>query len=186
MASQSQAYDLSRYEPKVAEQPKVRVIKRAQPVKSVYGVRPITLVMAAMIVVSITALLLYNNAMIAEISAEITSATTELELLENENARLNRELDAKMSNEVIAETAVNELGAQQAGKLSGGICEPFFAGCSYCQEQRRDKYFRYYWTGYHKNSGISEVLSNIIYKEEDSRGDMRCPGCKTTGYAVGF
>ena len=110
MASQSQAYDLSRYEPKVAEQPKVRVIKRAQPVKSVYGVRPITLVMAAMIVVSITALLLYNNAMIAEISAEITSATTELELLETENARLNRELDAKMSNEVIAETAVNELG----------------------------------------------------------------------------
>ena len=47
MASQSQAYDLSRYEPKVAEQPKVRVIKRAQPVKSVYGVRPITLVMAS-------------------------------------------------------------------------------------------------------------------------------------------
>ena len=107
MASGSQAYDLSRYEPKVVEQPKVRVVKRAQPVKSVYGVRPITLVMVAMIVVSVTALLLYNNAMIAEVSAEITSATAELE---NENARLNRELDAKMSNEAIAETAVNELG----------------------------------------------------------------------------
>ena len=110
MASGSQAYDLSRYEPKVVEQPKVRVVKRAQPVKSVYGVRPITLVMVAMIVVSVTALLLYNNAMIAEVSAEITSATAELEQLENENARLNRELDAKMSNEAIAETAVNELG----------------------------------------------------------------------------
>ena len=57
MASGSQAYDLSRYEPKVVEQPKVRVVKRAQPVKSVYGVRPITLVMVAMIVVSVTALL---------------------------------------------------------------------------------------------------------------------------------
>ena len=110
MASGSQAYDLSRYEPKVVEQPKVRVVKRAQPVKSVYGVRPITLVMVAMIVVSVTALLLYNNALIAEVSAEITSATAELEQLENENARLNRELDAKMSNEAIAETAVNELG----------------------------------------------------------------------------
>ena len=98
MASGSQAYDLSRYEPKVVEQPKVRVVKRAQPVKSVYGVRPITLVMVAMIVVSVTALLLYNNAMIAEVSAEITSATAD------------RELDAKMSNEAIAETAVNELG----------------------------------------------------------------------------
>ena len=65
MASGSQAYDLSRYEPKVVEQPKVRVVKRAQPVKSVYGVRPITLVMVAMIVVSVTALLLYSNAMIA-------------------------------------------------------------------------------------------------------------------------
>lgn len=75
MASGSRAYDLSRYEPKVVEQPKVRVVKRAQPVKSVYGVRPITLVMVAMIVVSVTALLLYNNAMIAEVSAEITSAT---------------------------------------------------------------------------------------------------------------
>ena len=72
MASGSQAYDLSRYEPKVVEQPKVRVVKRAQPVKSVYGVRPITLVMVAMIVVSVTALLLYNNAMIAEVSAEIS------------------------------------------------------------------------------------------------------------------
>lgn len=56
--------------------------------------------MVAMIVVSVTALLLYNNAMIAEVSAEITSATAELEQLENENARLNRELDAKMSNEM--------------------------------------------------------------------------------------
>lgn len=110
MASGSRAYDLSRYEPKVVEQPKVRVVKRAQPVKSVYGVRPYTLVMVAMIVVSVTALLLYNNAMIAEVSAEITSATAELEQLENENARLNRELDAKMSNEGLAETAVNELG----------------------------------------------------------------------------
>ncbi|MDD3193081.1 MAG: hypothetical protein PHE47_04415 [Oscillospiraceae bacterium] len=110
MATGNQAYDLSRYEPKVAEQPKVRVVKRAQPVKSVYGVRPITLVLVAMIVVSITALLLYNNAMIAEISADITSATAQLEQLQNENGRLNRELDAKMSNETIAEIAVNELG----------------------------------------------------------------------------
>ena len=64
MASGSQAYDLSRYEPKVVEQPKVRVVKRAQPVKSVYGVRPITLVMVAMIVVSVTALLLYLRKML--------------------------------------------------------------------------------------------------------------------------
>ena len=113
MTSGSQAYDLSRYEPKVAEQPKVKVVKRAQPVKSLYGVRPITLVMVATIVVSITALLLYNNAMIAEVSAEITSATNELEQLQNENARLTRELDAKMSDQTIAQTAVNELGLNE-------------------------------------------------------------------------
>ena len=113
MTSGSQAYDLSRYEPKVAEQPKVKVVKRAQPVKSLYGVRPITLVMVATIVVSITALLLYNNAMIAEVSAEITSATNELEQLQNENARLMRELDAKMSDQTIAQTAVNELGLNE-------------------------------------------------------------------------
>jgi len=109
MASGNQAYDLSRYEPR-EEQPKVRLVKRAQPVKSIYGLRPITLVMAAIIVVSVTSLLLYNNAMISEISAEITSATDQLGLLQNENKRLNRELDAKMSNEAVAEMAVNELG----------------------------------------------------------------------------
>ena len=48
--------------------------------------------------------------MIAEVSAEITSTTAQLELLQNENARLNRELDMKMSNEAIAQTAANELG----------------------------------------------------------------------------
>ncbi len=109
MASGNQAYDLSRYEPR-EEQPKVRLVKRTQPVRSIYGLRPITLVMTAVIVVSITSLLLYNNAVISEISAEITSATGQLEQLQNENRRLNRELDAKMSNETVAEIAVNELG----------------------------------------------------------------------------
>ena len=109
MASGSQAYDLSRYEPR-EEEPKVRLVKRRQPVKSIYGLRPITLVMAAVIVVSVTCLLLYNNAMISEISAEITAATDQLEQLQNENKRLNRELDAKMSNETVADIAVNELG----------------------------------------------------------------------------
>ena len=110
MALGNQAYDLSRYEPKPEKQPKMQVVHRAQPVKSVYGVRPITLVVVAMMVVAITALLLYNNAMIAEVSAEITSTTAQLELLQNENARLNRELDMKMSNEAIAQTAADELG----------------------------------------------------------------------------
>jgi len=104
-----QAYDLSRYEPK-EKTPKMQVVKRAQPIKSLYGVRPITFLAIAIAVVAITATLLYNNAMIAEISAEITAVSDDLELLQNENARLNRELDAKISNESLANTAVNELG----------------------------------------------------------------------------
>ena len=109
MAMSQQAYDLSRYEPK-EKAPKMQVVKRAQPIKSLYGVRPITFLAIAIAVVAITATLLYNNAMIAEISAEITAVSDDLELLQNENARLNRELDAKISNESLANTAVNELG----------------------------------------------------------------------------
>ena len=59
-----QAYDLSRYEPK-EKAPKMQVVKRAQPIKSLYGVRPITFLAIAIAVVAITATLLYNNAMIA-------------------------------------------------------------------------------------------------------------------------
>ena len=109
MAMSQQAYDLSRYEPK-QKAPEMKVVKRAQPIKSLYGVRPITFLAIAIAVIAITATLLYNNAMIAEISAEITSVSDDLELLQNENARLSRELDAKISNESLAKTAENELG----------------------------------------------------------------------------
>lgn len=114
VAAENHAYDLTRYEEKTEQKPKMQVIKRAQPIKSLYGVRPITLVMTAMAVVIITAMLLYNNAMIAEISADVTAASNQLEQLQNENSRLNRELDAKISNDSISQYAVNELGL---GKL---------------------------------------------------------------------
>lgn len=116
VAAENHAYDLTRYEEKTEPKPKMQVIKRAQPIKSLYGVRPITLVMSAMAVVIITAMLLYNNAMIAEISADVTATSNQLEQLQNENSRLNRELDAKMSNDSIAQYAINELGLNKLEK----------------------------------------------------------------------
>lgn len=111
MAQNNTAYDFSRFENAPRQQkPTVKVVSRRSPIKAIYGVRPITLVMVMAIVVSIVGVLLYSNAVLTEVSAEVTYTSGQLEILKTENARLNRELDAKVSNETVAKIATNELG----------------------------------------------------------------------------
>lgn len=111
MAGQNTAYDFSRFEAHEKQtKPEIKVVSRTGPVRAIYGVRPITLLMVMTIVVSIIAVLLYSNAVITEVSAEITAKTAELEILQTEHARLNRELDAKISNEAVSQIATNQLG----------------------------------------------------------------------------
>ncbi|MDY4191425.1 MAG: hypothetical protein SOX72_04325, partial [Oscillospiraceae bacterium] len=90
MAAANQAYDLSRYEQRT-EKPKMQVVSRPAPVKSVMGVRPITALMCLCLVVASIAVLLYNNAVLTEIGDRVNEANSTLKALQAEEERLNTE-----------------------------------------------------------------------------------------------
>ncbi len=115
MAAANQAYDLSRYEQRT-EKPKMQVVSRPAPVKSVMGVRPITALMCLCLVVASIAVLLYNNAVLTEIGDRVNEANSTLKALQAEEERLNTELEFKLSNKNVEEIASRNLGLAKLEK----------------------------------------------------------------------
>ncbi|MDD2955693.1 MAG: hypothetical protein PHD67_05190 [Oscillospiraceae bacterium] len=115
MTAANQAYDLSRYEAKT-EKPKVQVVSRAEPVRSVMGVRPITALLCMCLVVASIAALLYSNAKLTEVGDSLNAASARLEELQAEEQRLNTELEFKLSNKNVEEIASRQLGLAKLEK----------------------------------------------------------------------
>lgn len=104
------AYDLSRFE-EHSERRTLRVVKNNRPAPSLlFGLSPLAVIFTAVIVVSITALFIYNNVMLTEIGAQISVANQQYAELESENVRLKASLDNKMSTKSIEEAAEDRLG----------------------------------------------------------------------------
>lgn len=109
MAAANQAYDLSRYEQR-EKKPAMQVVTHPAPVKSVMGVRPITALLCMCLVVASIAVLLYNNAVLTEVGDQVNEAYSDLKALQNEEVRLNTELEFKLSNKNVEEIASRNLG----------------------------------------------------------------------------
>lgn len=106
----SSAYDLSRFEER-SERRTIKVIKNKQPQSCrVFGISPLTGIFVTAIVIAITSLFIYNNAILTEIGVQINQSSAEYEQLMNEQVRLETALESKMSVQNIEDIAQNKLG----------------------------------------------------------------------------
>lgn len=108
---QNTAYDLSRYEPKVAKrQPRLRVVEKPSPRN---GLAPTELFQAGLVgavMVAALCMVLYSNAILTELSDQISTSNEKLSVLTSENQRLSAVLEGKMSLRNIEDIAKNEMG----------------------------------------------------------------------------
>lgn len=101
------AYDLSLFE-EVEKQPKIEEVKLPKKQK-VLNMSPLKMICMGLAVVGMASALLYSNVMLSEITAEVNSATNELEDLKNEYTRLEMELNRKMSIGAIEQYATENM-----------------------------------------------------------------------------
>lgn len=117
---QSAAYDLSRFETRKkveTKKPELKAVHGKKAKKSKLAlISPVTLVLTAILSVSICAFMLYTRAMITETTAAITRVNKEIVQLQSESVRLDSELDAIMSRGNIEQKAL-ALGMYEADKL---------------------------------------------------------------------
>lgn len=107
MANSTVAYDLSRFE----ERPRnARYEEIEKPRKQkVMGFSAKTLLIVGIIVTAITFVMIYNRVVLTELTAEVEKASQTLSALENENVRLQMQIDRKMSLSNVEQYAVSEL-----------------------------------------------------------------------------
>ncbi len=106
------AYDLSRFEPReVQSTPRLRVVKNKATVKSGSMLSTCCLVLVLLVLVVFT---IYNQVVLTELGAKISTQNTELRALQGEAVQLKSQLDANNSLRTLEEFARTQLGL---GKL---------------------------------------------------------------------
>lgn len=108
----SQAYDLSRFEPREERStPRLRVVKNKAAAKpnSMFSTFCLVLVLVVLVVFTI-----YNQVVLTELGAQISTQNAELRALEGEAVQLKSQLDASNSLRTLEEFARTQLGM---GKL---------------------------------------------------------------------
>ena len=101
------AYDLSLFEEQ-AKRPKLEEVKLPKK-QTVLNLSPIRLIMLGLVLVAMAGTLLYTQVALSEVTAQINAANRELEELNNEQTRLEMELNRKMSIGAIEEYATQNL-----------------------------------------------------------------------------
>lgn len=101
------AYDLSLFEEQ-EKRPKLEEVKLPKK-QTVLNLSPIRLIMLGLVLVAMAGTLLYTQVALSEVTAQINAANRELEELNNEQTRLEMELNRKMSIGAIEEYATQNL-----------------------------------------------------------------------------
>ena len=110
-ARQSAAYDLSRYEQQLRPQPpELHVVGRGNSRAAANRALGLRLVCAALAMVSMLAVMLYNNAILTELTEEFNAQSTRYEELKSEGVRLQSELEGKMSLRNVEDYASANMG----------------------------------------------------------------------------
>ena len=107
MANNTVAYDFSRFEerPRNAHLQEVNKPRK----QKVMGFSFKSLLIVGIIITAITFLMIYNRVVLTELTAEVENANQTLSALENENVRLQMQIDRKMSINNVEEYAVEKL-----------------------------------------------------------------------------
>lgn len=110
-ARQSTAYDLSRYEQHLRPQPpELHVVGRGNSRAAANRALGLRLACTALAVVSMLAVMLYNNATLTELTEEYNAQSTRYEELKSEGVRLQSELEGKMSLRNVEDYASANMG----------------------------------------------------------------------------
>ena len=113
MASTNHAYDFSMFEPQEESyKPKLQVTVTPRP-RSVKLVTAKALTFIA-IFVSVITLMIYNQVVLAEMTAEINSVSRELSVAQNQEKVLRAQVESTTSLENIEERVTGELGLSEA------------------------------------------------------------------------
>lgn len=112
----SLAYDLSDYElPQAEEKPKLKVVKSTSQRALSAALAPRTIA-SFCIVVTLLCLMVYNQVQLNEVAGAINTLNAQLDELDNENVKLNSELESISSLHTIGDLAENKLGMQRLDK----------------------------------------------------------------------
>ena len=107
MTTKTAAYDLSIFEDRPVKS-SVEQVKEPKKQK-VLGFSAKGILVMGLIVTALTFLMIYGRVALTETTAEVTRAKQTLSTIENENIRLQMEIDRKMSLSNIEEYAVTQL-----------------------------------------------------------------------------
>lgn len=107
MTDKTVAYDLSRFEDRPVRS-SIEQVKEPKKQK-VLGFSAKGILVIGLIVTALTFLMIYGRVALTETTAEVTRAKQTLSTIENENVRLQMEIDRKMSLSNIEEYAVTQL-----------------------------------------------------------------------------
>lgn len=115
-ANTSLAYDLSLFEERQERATReIRVIKNNAP-KRLFGLSPLAVVCAAIVVVAVIGLFIYNNVMLMELNAQMNTVTAQLQEAEKQSEVLSATLEAKMSVGAVQMAAEDDLGLVKMDK----------------------------------------------------------------------
>lgn len=105
----SSAYDLQAYPmPKRKEKPKLKMVKNKRRERvTVFNFRVLS---SFGIVVLLLGVIIYNQVRLTEITDQVNTLTSELQLMESENVKMTSKLEATMNVRTIGEQAKTELG----------------------------------------------------------------------------
>lgn len=111
-SSAARAYDLSAYQPapRKRQNPQLKVVGTKKSVPAVLTARAVCYFS---IVVTLFALIIYNNARLTEVTADLNQLDKQLEELKSENVVMTSTLESVISLQAIAEQAKNELGMER-------------------------------------------------------------------------
>lgn len=109
--SSSAAYDLSAYQlPEQKKQPEIRVVAPSRRKRRVASFLNFRVVSAFVVVMTLLSLMIYNQAQLTRVTGTINALNKELDTLENENVKMQSQLESTMSLRTIGEQAERQLG----------------------------------------------------------------------------
>ncbi len=112
MTNNSQAYDLSRFEPREEQAaPRLRVVKNKAAAKPA---PMLSTIFFALVLVVLVVFTIYNQVVLTELGSKISTQNAELRALQGEAVQLKSQLDANNSLRTLEEFARTQLGL---GKL---------------------------------------------------------------------
>lgn len=114
------AYDLSKFEQPAERQVKKPQIKAVPKTKAQAQLNPVKVVLCLLVVVAVTAAMIYSRVVLTETGDQINAYNKELQVLQSENIRIQTELDSKMSLKNIEQYSTEVLGL---AKLDPGQVE---------------------------------------------------------------